>query len=677
METNSDKLFSEEASANQEQSSPITNEIIETTMPENEHPISENEVNSNEILSTAEPVIIADTNETENLIVDSNQPTPENESSTIITENPVEVIPVHEVESEEAVMALEEKYAAMSKEELANELNEVISEENMDAIKRRVSLIKIAYTRLKSADTKLQLEKFIEEGGDKINFVITDDSIDYNFNVIFGKYKQLKKEKDAQIEQERIDNLQKKIEVLEDIKKLINSEETIKKTYDEFKILQDKWASIGQVPPKELNNLLQSYHHHVEMFFDFIKLNKEMKDLDMRKNLELKIDLCEKAEELLIESSINTSFNKLQEYHLLWKEIGPVPSDKKDDIWERFKAVSDKLNEQRKEYYDKQQAEREQNLELKTVLCEKVEQIAELECETAKEWDDRANEIMAAQKEWKAIGFAPKKSNEAVWRRFKDANDLFFEKRTEYYKSLKNDRIDNLNKKTELCIKAETLQNSTDWKQSTAEYLKMQEEWKTVGPVPQKHSDKVWKRFRTACDAFFNSKSQHFSSMGDEQVVNMNLKKELIEKIEAFVFNDNSSDNLNILKDFQRQWMEIGHVPLKEKDKLYKQFKGAIDKHFENLKLSSSEKQNLRYKARIDNLKDDPNGNYQISQEKRFMQNKISTLQSDIAIWENNIGFLSKSKSSESFKQQYIQKIEKAKEQIDEMKKKLQLLRNS
>ncbi|MEI7594522.1 MAG: DUF349 domain-containing protein [Bacteroidota bacterium] len=650
MENNSIKLISDELDSVQEQSSTVIEDTAETTQSIVDYTTEEIEL-TDQLAQIEEPTDIANEE-----LVDTKQ---------VIAEID---------DNDAAMLELEEKMSKMSKVELTEELGKLLESDDVNAIKKRVSMVRLAYTRIKSDENKLALADFISGGGEEIAFEPLFDEIDADFNATFNKYKQLKKDKDALLENDRQANLKIKMEILDEIKKLISSEETLKKTYDEFRLLQDKWSSTGPVPPKDLNNLLQNYHHHVELFFDFVKLNNEMKDLDMRKNLELKIELCEKAEELLIETSVNKSFQKLQDYHLRWKEIGPVPSDKKDDIWERFKTVSDQLNERRKDFYDKQQVEREENLVKKTALCEKVEQIIELAFESTKDFEDKAKEISEIQKEWKTIGFAPKKDNDEIWRRFKVANDKFFDLRTDFYKDIKSERTDNLNKKLELCINAESMQNTTDWKQGTTDFLRLQDEWKKIGAVPPKYSDKIWKRFRAACDAFFNAKSTHFSSVGDQQTINLNLKKELVDKVENFVFNDNSGDNLNILKDFQRQWMEIGHVPLKDKDRLYKQFKAAIDKHFENLKISNSEKQSYNYKSKIESYKDNSDGSKQMSQEKRFITNKMATLKSDIAIWENNIGFLSKSKSSETLRNQYLEKIEQAKKQIEELNSKMKLI---
>ncbi|HOP12471.1 MAG TPA: DUF349 domain-containing protein [Lentimicrobium sp.] len=476
----------------------------------------------------------------------------------------------------------------------------------------------------------------------------------------------------------KIQNLEAKNHILEELKVLISSEETLKKTYDEFKVLQERWKAIGMVPKTEVNTLWQNYHFLVEKFFDKVKINKELKDLDLKKNLEAKIHLCEKAEELLLESSIIKSFKQLQQYHEEWKEIGPVPQDKKDELWERFRSATDKINERRREYYNQMQEGLEQNFAAKNILCEKAEQVISTEPDSIKGWQDSTNQITELLQVWKTIGPAPKKQNNEIWARFKGSLDAFFNAKKEFYNKLKEQQMHNYNLKIDLCVQAEALRSNTDWRNTTRELINLQNEWKKIGPVPRKQSDRIWKRFRAACDEFFASKSEYFKNVSGHEEENLKLKLELIEKVKVFEIGDNRNEAVETLKDFQRQWMEIGHVPIKEKEKLQTEFRTLINKHFEKLKMESISMGALNYKSRIERMaKDAPDAGRVISKERNFVQGKIQQLQEDIKLWENNIGFFANSKTANLLKQEFEKKIEKAREELQMLETKLKMLREA
>lgn len=581
-----------------------------------------------------------------------------------------------ELDSEEDVMKIEEEFAHLSREKLTEILEESLKDENLSNIKTKIGIIKGAYNRLLKAEQAILISKFVEGGGKKEDFLQPPDLINDRYKKAFMFYKERKAKLDEVQEKQRIENLAAKHEVLNELKDLINREEALKKTYDEFNALRTKWNEIGQVPPAENNNLWQSYHLYVEKFFDYVKINKELKDLDLRKNLAQKMELCEKAEELLLETNINTAFKKLQDYHEKWREVGPISEDNKTEIWERFKTTTDTLNKIRHDFNERVFAERENNLLAKTALCERIEQINELNFDNTKDWEDRYNELIEIQKRWKTIGFAPKKNNDEIWKRFKTANDLFFQNRGEFYKVKKDERLNNMNLKIDLCVQAEALKENQDWKRTTQEYLRLQEEWKKIGAVPRKLSDKLWKRFRDACDCFFKAKSSYFSNINQFQDENLKKKMELIEKVEGFIQGDNKEDNLTALKDFQRVWMEIGHVPMEQKEATYKKFRVALDKQFEKLQSTTGDKVGYKYKARFEGAQSSSAGNSNASQELVFLQNKANALKSDIAVWENNIGFLSHSKNSDLFRKEFENKIEQAKESLKIMEEKIKYLRS-
>lgn len=578
-------------------------------------------------------------------------------------------------EVEEEDMAIEESYAEFSKEQLIDALGKLVEEDDITRVKSRIGIIKVLYNKILHQEKELALNAFVEEGGKREEFEPPVEPTFERYKEAFVKYREKKQKLDNQHEKIKLDNLQKKKDILEAIKCLINKPETLKKTYEEFNELQRQWRAIGQVPPAEANDLWQTYHFYVEKFFDYVKINKELKDLDLKKNLEAKILICEKTEELLLETSVNKSFQLLQQFHNEWKEIGPVPVENAQEIWERLKSSTDKVNKRRHEYYESLHSKQEENLAAKTALCERIEQIAAMDIQSSKEYEEKLAEITAIQNEWKSIGFAPKKDNAEIWRQFKTANDLFFEKRKEYYKKLRNDRTENLNLKIDLCVQAEAIKDSTDWKKTTSEFLKLQEEWTKLGPLPKKHADKIWKRFRAACDHYFTSKSKYFANIDEIQAKNLETKKELIAKIESSEFGPDNEANLQILKDFQRQWMEIGHVPNKEKDTIYASFRAVIDKQYDRLNLSAMQKTAIKFKHRIEKIKESGNSGNVMYKERTQLQTQISTLKSDIAIWENNIGFFSNSAKSNKLKEEFQEKIDKAKEKIVEMEAKMKIIR--
>ena len=542
-------------------------------------------------------------------------------------------------------------------------------------IKTKVALIKVAFLKIIKEEKKAALDKFIEEGGNKDDYKAEDNKLEKRFDKAFEVYRKNKQNFIEQQEKLKLVNLEKKKEILDKLKELINSEESLKKTYDEFRALQLDWKEVGMVPSGEVSNLWQSYHFLVERFFDKVKINKELRDLDMKKNLELKVELCEKTEELLIEKSIIKSFKQLQKYHEEWKEIGAVPQEQNDEIWERFKSATDKINERRREHYGQLQGEQEKNLLAKTGLCEQADELLAISPDSMKGWQDLTNKMNELFNVWRSIGRAPKKENTEVWDRFKGTMNTFFANKKEYLDSIKHEQLNNYNLKVDLCVEAESLKDSTDWKKTTQELIRLQQEWKKLGPVPRKHSDKIWKRFRAACDDFFNNKASHFSSVHENEQVNLDKKKDLIEKVKAHKFSDDKSKNLELLKGFQREWMEIGYVPMKEKEKVQKLFRDVVDAKLEELKISSTELSNASYTSRMEAVKDSPDAGRVYRKEISFLSNKITQLRDDVILWENNLGFFANSKKADILKQEFEQKIDKAKQELATMEAKVKYLR--
>ena len=588
-----------------------------------------------------------------------------------------------EEEDEEGVEFHEEiveKYDEYDREKLVEILTETVKEENILKIKTRVALIKVAFLRLSKEYRQQMLDEHLKAGGTRENYTPATDALVEKFNYVFETYKKNKIKFNEQQEIVKLRNLDAKKAILEELKELINSEETLKKTYDQFKDLQVKWKEIGLVPSTEINNLWQNYHFLVEKFFDKVKISKELRDLDLKKNLERKMELCEKAEELLIEPSVVRSFQQLQKYHEEWKEIGPVPQDKRDEIWERFKTTTDKINERRREHYTSLSKDQDTNLLAKTALCEKAEQLASMEIDNLKDWQDKTREVNELFKVWKTIGPAPKKENDEVWEKFKTNQNGFFANKKEFFSKIKQEQLNNFNIKLDIVKQAEALKDSTDWRKTSQELINLQKEWKNIGPVPRKHSDKIWKRFRAACDEFFNNKSKFFSTVVDSEKENLDKKLDLIRRIEEWQAGKDKSANLETLKGFQREFTEIGHVPIKDKNKVHDSFRQAINKHFDELKISSYEaRPNVEYRSRQEQSYDD-SGDSRYGRRSSggggggdwgALSTKISKLREEILLWENNIGFLAHSKKADLLKQEFEKKIQDAKYELAQLETKL------
>ncbi len=592
-----------------------------------------------------------------------------------------------EAEEEEADLTEEpeevlEKYDEYDREKLVEILEETVKEENVQRIKTRVAMIKVAFLKLSKDFRQQKLDEHISGGGTRENYTPGPDPLMEKFDQVFEVYKKNKARYNEHQEVIKLRNLEAKQAILEELKELINSDETLKKTYDQFKDLQAKWKEIGLVPSTEINNLWQNYHFLVEKFFDKVKINRELRDLDLKKNLEKKMELCEKAEELLIEPSVVKSFQQLQKYHEEWKEIGPVPQDKRDEIWERFKTATDKINERRREHYNILSQDQEKNLAEKTALCEKAEQIAAMEIDSLKDWQDRTREVNELFKAWKTIGPAPKKDNDEIWERFKTYLNLFFSNKKEYFSRLKQEQVNNFNLKLDIVKQAEALKDSTDWKKTTQELINLQKEWKEIGPVPRKHSDKIWKRFRAACDEFFNNKSKHFSGVVESEKDNLEKKLALIQSIEEWTASKDKQANLEVLKGFQREFMEIGHVPIKDKNRVHDAFRQAINKHLDELNISSYEMRmgGGEYRQRQDSGHEGPGGDGRYGRrgggDSSPLGTKIAKLREEIMLWENNIGFLAHSKKADLLRQEFEKKIQDAKYELAQLEAKLKSMQD-
>ena len=607
------------------------------------------------------------------------------EETNAETEEPEKTVKAEKVSEEEIAAAIAAKptsaskserkdYSKYSQVELVNALHEILENIGETDVKEEVDIIRSVFYKNYKAKVEEQKKKFLEEDRDIEEFVADPDPYEQDMKELLKKYRDLRVDFNKKLEVEKEENLKLKYQVVEEIKALINKEESINKTFQEFRELQRKWRETGPVPQNEMKNLWDTYHFHVENFYNYIKINQELRDLDLKKNLEVKIELCERAEELLLETNVVKAFNTLQKFHEEWREIGPVPVDHKDGIWERFKAATLKINKKYHEYFENRKDEQKSNFETKIALCEKVEEIMASEITTHKEWDDKSKQLVELQKVWRTIGFALRKDNNKIYERFRKACDKFFDAKREFYSKNKELKQSNLQMKIDLCIEAEALKDGTDWKKQTQDFIAIQKRWKEIGPVPRKHSDNLWKRFRAACDYFFEKRSNHFSSIGSEQDENIRLKKELIAEVENFKPDENVEENLKTIKSFQRRWMDIGHVPINMKDEIQNAFREAIGKLYDSLNINEGKRNMMKFKSKITSFSETSRGQNKMRLERDKYIVKLKQLESDLVLLDNNIGFFTKSKNAESLIKDVMLKIENTKQQIELLKEKIRVI---
>ncbi len=626
-------------SENQAENTPASN------TPENEVPAPAEESAEKENETTEEPTTSAETTEeTDGEVQDEDHP---------------------ELEPVDHIM--------LTKEELVKRLRYVLKDFPVENIKEEVEAIKSAFYKKHTAEIEDIKRKFIESGELEENFAAPVDSNEIDLKAYLKEFKERRAEFNKRLEEEKANNLQAKLDVIEGIKELINGQESLNETFQHFREFQERWRNIGVIPQNRVHDLWETYNHTIENFYSYIKINKELRDLDLKKNMEAKVDLCEKAEKLLLEPTIVKAFKTLQKYHEQWREIGPVPREHKEDLWARFKEATSKINKRHQEYFEGLKDQLQKNLEAKTELCEKAEVLSALELHSPKEWEAKSKELIELQTIWKTIGFAPKKDNNKIYDRFRTACDTFFNNKRQFFKSYKSEQSQNLQLKTDLCVQAESMKDSTDWKRTTDEFIKIQKKWKEIGPVPRKQSDAIWKRFRTACDHFFNQKNAFFNKKDESQEENLKQKEALIEEVKAFTPSEDAEENFKKLQDFQHRWNEIGHVPLKEKDRVNQEFRLHINKYFDNLNLNEFEKNVEKFRNKIESYKTE-HADDRLTMERNKIINKLKQIEADITVWENNIGFFAKSKKSEALVRDFKHKIETGRRNIKLLNKKLDML---
>ena len=562
-----------------------------------------------------------------------------------------------------------------NKEEALARLKELVQVAE-SASKQELDNLKQIFYKIHNAELEAAKKLFADNGGDLEAFTALQDPTEEEFKRLMGIIKEKRSQQAAELEREKEENLQIKLSIIEELKELVESGDDANKSYTEFKKLQQQWNDTKLVPQGKVNELWKNYQLYVEKFYDLLKLNNEFREYDFKKNLEIKTHLCEAAEKLGDEEDVVSAFHQLQKLHQEFRDTGPVAKELRDAIWNRFKAASTLVNKRHQQHFEEMKATEQHNLDQKTVICEIAEAIEYDELKSFAAWESKTQEIIALQNKWKTIGFAPQKMNVKIFERFRHACDVFFKKKGEFFKSLKEEMNANLSKKKALCEKAEALKDSTDWKATADTLTKLQKEWKTIGPVAKKHSDAVWKRFISACDYFFEQKNKATSSQHSVEVENLEKKKAIIEQLTAINEKTDTEEANTLVRNLMKEWNAIGHVPFKEKDKLYKQYHNLIDQLFDRFNISASKKKLSSYRANISNIQG--SGSQSLYREREKLTRAYENMKNELQTYENNLGFLtSTSKKGSSLLTELNRKVEKLKADLELVMQKIQMIDDS
>ena len=538
--------------------------------------------------------------------------------------------------------------------------------------KEEVENLKTAFYKLHFAEREADMKAYVENGGDPANYKVTPDEDEEEFKAEMSVIREKRAKIFLEQEQEKQENLKKKLDIIERIKAMITSPEEANKSYQEFKKLQQEWKEIKLVPAEKANELWRNYQLYVEQYYDLLKLNSEAREYDFKKNLEIKTRLCEAAEKLAEENDVISAFHQLQKLHQEYRETGPVNKELREEIWARFKAASTVINKRHQQHFEELRAKEEDNLVKKTALCEKVEEIAKAEIKNASEWDKKTKEIIAIQTEWKTIGFAPQKMNVKIFERFRAACDDFFGKKAEYFKSMKQQFADNAEKKKALVEQAQALQDSTDWKATSDKLIALQKEWKTIGMVPKKLGDKLWNDFLTACNHFFDARNSANAGTRSEERENLEKKRDIIEQLKALA--ENAEDNIQEkVRELIDQYNAIGHVPFKEKDKVYKEYHDILDKLYKDLNISTARRRLDKFRNNLKNVAE--KGVDALDNERARLMRRYEALRQEVQTYENNIGFLSaSSKKGNSLIDEMNRKVQKLKDDMNLVREKIKAI---
>ena len=575
-------------------------------------------------------------------------------------------LPVENLDNKEE--SARKQYA--TKNEVVERVKELAHGEDIPQ-KEEVDYLKTVFYKLHTAEREATLKAFIEGGGDPETYQITPDEDEEVFKAEMGLIRERRAQYLKEQELEKEANLQRKLEIIEKIKAMLTTPEEANQSYQDFKALQQEWKEIKNVPAANASELWRNYQLYVEQFYDLLKLNNEAREYDFKKNLETKTKLCEAAETLAELDDCISAFRQLQELHTKYRETGPVAKEFREEIWQRFKAASTIINKRHQQHFEELRAREEENLQKKTELCEKIEAINTREMKGSADWDNATKEIIAIQAEWKNIGFAPQKMNVKIFERFRASCDSFFARKTEYFRDLKQGYKENAEKKRALIARANELKDNTDWKNTANLFLELQKEWKTIGPVPKKQGDQLWEEFLAACNSFFEARKAATSGQRNEEHANLSQKKALIAQLQALI--ENPAENLQEeVQKIVEQYGKIGHVPYKEKDKLYEAYHAALDKLYKELNVNVAKRRLDNFKSRIKNVADQ--GGTLDSERARLMR-QYETVKQEVKTYENNLGFLNaSSKKGNSLIDEMNRKMQKLKDELALLKEKIKAI---
>ena len=557
------------------------------------------------------------------------------------------------------VQPVENTKVYKTKQEVVERLKEIAASDKAP-VKDEIDLLKTVFYKLHIAEREARLKEYIDGGGNPETYQVVPDQDEETFKAQMAVIREKRAQIMQQQEAEKQANLEKKLEIIEKIKAMATSPDEAGKSYNEFKELQQQWKNIKNVPADKANELWRNYQLYVEQFYDLLKLNSEAREYDFKKNLEMKTKLCEAAEKLADEEDVISAFHQLQELHQQYREIGPVAKELREEVWARFKAAYTVINKRHQQHFEDLRAKEEENLARKTALCEKVEELGKAENKGAADWEKRSKEIIDIQNEWKTIGFAPQKMNVKIFERFRAACDDFFGRKAEYFKALKVTFSENIEKKKALVEKAQALADSTDWKATSDKLIALQKEWKTVGMVPKKIGDQLWQEFLGACNKFFEARNAAGAGQRNEEHANLEKKKGIIEQLKALAENAAEATKEKV-QALTEEYNKVGHVPYKEKDKLYEAYHEVLDRIYKELNISTKRRRLNDFKANIKNVA--KRGEEALDNERGRLVRRFEQLKQEIQTYENNLGFLNASSK-------------KGNSLIDEMNRKVQHLRD-
>lgn len=571
-------------------------------------------------------------------------------------------------ESSEAA-ALKKVYK--SKSEIIERVKEIAHSDEHPQ-KGEIDYLKTIFYKLHFAEREADMKAYLEGGGDPANYKVLPDEDEEVFKAEMGVIKEKRAKLFLEQEKEKQENLKKKLDIIEKIKAMVTSPEEANKSYQDFKKLQQEWKEIKLVPAEKANELWRNYQLYVEQYYDLLKLNSEAREYDFKKNLEIKTKICEAAEKLGTEEDVISAFHQLQKLHQEFRETGPVAKELREEVWARFKAASTIINKCHQQHFESLRAKEEDNLTKKTALCEKIEEIAKEEIKTAGEWEKKTKDIIAIQAEWKTIGFAPQKMNVKIFERFRAACDDFFSKKAEFFKNMKQQFAENADKKRALIEQAKALQDSTEWKSTSDKLIALQKEWKTIGMVPKKLGDKLWNEFLTACNHFFEARNSANAGTRNEERTNLEKKRGIIEQLKALAENagDNIQDKVRELID---EYNAVGHVPFKEKDKLYKEYHDILDKLYKELNISTARRRLDKFKNNLKNVAE--KGADALDNERARLMRRYEAIKQEVQTYENNLGFLNaSSKKGNSLIDEMNRKVQKLKDDMNLVREKIKAI---